>query len=153
MGTVAAEIMSGLMLAQSAASNRALVWVGVLLAAVLIGGFFMILLRKRLFAKDAPMESSASLMESVRQMHKTGQISTEEFDRVRKKLARQVREKSERGPTPGEAPTGSDATMPGNGNGVVRGVGFGKEFGTGAGKNREERDEDRTGPEESPKIT
>ena len=85
--------MTGLvLLAQSTPNTRALMWVGILLAVALVGGFFMILLRKKLFAKESPMEGSASLMESVREMHKKGQISTEEFDRVRKGLARKVRD-------------------------------------------------------------
>ena len=132
--------MTGLVvLAQSTANTRVLVWVGVLLGVVLVGGFFMILLRKKLFAKDSPMEGSASLMESVREMHKKGQISSEEFDRVRKRLARTVREtplRSAGGVEPGE--TGVPTR--------------GGEFGAGAERGRKDGTRGRTPPEDGPKT-
>jgi len=61
-----------------------LVWVGALIVAVLILGIAILLIRKRLFEKDT--EEVSSMLGELRRMHKSGELTTEEYDAARKAL-------------------------------------------------------------------
>ncbi|HYF15139.1 MAG TPA: SHOCT domain-containing protein [Phycisphaerales bacterium] len=74
---------------QSAATN-AVVWVVVLMAAVLGGAIAILLLRRRLLSRDAPGAADGSMIDQMRAMRDRGQMTDEEFDRLRKAMARKA---------------------------------------------------------------
>lgn len=71
-----------------------LFWVAILLGAVISGSLLILSLRKKVFASPEVENDPSTLMEQMRRMEKRGEISSEEFDRVRRKLVeRAVNEK------------------------------------------------------------
>lgn len=65
-----------------------LMWVGALIIAVLFLGIVILLLRKRLFNREA--DTATNLLNDLRRMHKSGELSTEEYDAARKALTTRV---------------------------------------------------------------
>lgn len=70
----------------AAANIDVLFWVAILLGVVLSGSLVILKLRKRVFASPDIENDPGTLMEQMRRMEKRGEISSEEFDRVRRKL-------------------------------------------------------------------
>lgn len=70
----------------AAANVEILVWAAILLGAVLSGSILILSLRKKVFATQQPEHDPGTLMEQMREMERRGEISREEFDRVRRKL-------------------------------------------------------------------
>lgn len=89
--------------AQQAASNQILFVAGLLIAIVLVASIAVLALRKSLFAAPEKPEDPGSLMDQVRAMHKRGEISQDEYDRVRRRLVAQAAGK----PSPSEKPSDS----------------------------------------------
>lgn len=85
--------------AQQAASNQVLLVAGLLIATVLVASIAVLALRKSLFAPPEKTEDPGSLMDQVRDMHNRGEISPEEYDRVRRRLVAQAASR-----TPSEKP-------------------------------------------------
>lgn len=71
-------------------SWRILVWVVVLIALTAILGWVILALRKRLLEQAAADDDHAGLVEQMRRLKSTGQISQAEFDAAKKKWALQV---------------------------------------------------------------
>jgi hypothetical protein len=74
---------------QSAATN-AVVWVVILIALVLGGAIAILLLRQKLLSRDVPGAADGSLIDQMRAMRDRGQMTDEEFDRLRKSMARKA---------------------------------------------------------------
>jgi hypothetical protein len=53
----------------------------------MIGGMFVMWLRRRLLAADSGSATTEGLMESLRRMRDAGQMSQEEYDAARKAMA------------------------------------------------------------------
>jgi len=70
----------------AAANTDVLFWAAILIGAVLSGSFLILSLRKKVFASPDVESDPGTLMEQMRRMEKRGEISKEEFDRVRRKL-------------------------------------------------------------------
>ncbi|MBL8876028.1 MAG: hypothetical protein JNM86_09570 [Phycisphaerae bacterium] len=70
----------------AAANIDILIWVAILLGVVLSGSLVILTLRKKVFAPPDIESDPGTLMEQMRRMEKRGEISAEEFDRVRRKL-------------------------------------------------------------------
>lgn len=70
----------------AAANTDVLFWAAILIGAVLSGSFLILSLRKKVFASPEVENDPGTLMEQMRRMEKRGEISSEEFDRVRRKL-------------------------------------------------------------------
>lgn len=70
----------------AAANLDILIWAAILLGAVLSGSMIILSLRKRVFASPHAENDPGTLMEQMRAMERRGEISSEEFDRVRRKL-------------------------------------------------------------------
>jgi hypothetical protein len=70
----------------SSASIDVLIWVGVLLGGVLSGSLIILSMRKSLFAPHDQAGDSGTLMEQMRRMHQRGEISPEEYEKVRRRL-------------------------------------------------------------------
>lgn len=74
-------------LAQSSTpTGQILLWVFVLIVVIVVGGLAVLELRRRLLSKDRG-SMSAGLMDEMRTMHARGELSDEEYDRVRKRMA------------------------------------------------------------------
>ena len=65
------------------AVGSVMMWLGVLLAAVLVGGFGLLIIRRRLLDADADGASMGFDLRSLRQMRDRGEISAEEFEVAR----------------------------------------------------------------------
>ncbi|MEM9559630.1 MAG: SHOCT domain-containing protein [Planctomycetota bacterium] len=80
------------MLTTQSASNGS-IWLplGLLIAAVMVGGFIVLALRRR-FLNDSsgPAQTPGGLLDEMRRMHEAGELSDEEYDRVRRRLARKA---------------------------------------------------------------
>lgn len=76
----------------AAANVEILVWVAILLGVVLSGSLVILTLRKKVFAPSDVESDPGTLMEQMRRMESRGEISTEEFDRVRRKLVEKAAE-------------------------------------------------------------
>ncbi|MBS0191248.1 MAG: hypothetical protein U0573_15580 [Phycisphaerales bacterium] len=74
----------------AAANLDVLLWVAILLGATLSGSIVILQLRKRLFAESRREQDPGSLLEQLRAMERKGEISTEEFNRVRNKMVEKV---------------------------------------------------------------
>jgi hypothetical protein len=103
------------MLAQSTTGSSAvsidvLIWVGALIVAVLILGIVILLVRKKLFTKDA--DSPTGLLNDLRRMHKSGELTTEEYDAARKALTTRIAAKMPAGKPVQSAPRASSAARP-----------------------------------------
>lgn len=62
-----------------------LLWLGVLIGLAIIGGVVMMLVRRRVLARD--QESQEGLMESLRKMRDSGVMSRDEYDAARRSIA------------------------------------------------------------------
>lgn len=70
--------------AASSTSADVVIWVGVLIVAVLLLGALILLVRKRMLAKDK--HGADNWIGDLRQMHKRGELSTEEYESARRAL-------------------------------------------------------------------
>lgn len=93
------------MLAQSSAPRAAtdpfqiLIWVGSLMAAVMVLTAVLLLIRRRFLAAQRAATSGAGLLETMRQMKLSGQMSEEEFAAIKANLAAKMRKETlETGP-------------------------------------------------------
>ena len=79
---------SAAMLAQSGASaGQAVVWIAVLIVVVIAAGIGVMVLRRRFPGSDrSPAGDPGSLLESLRAMRDSGEMSTDEFEQARAAL-------------------------------------------------------------------
>lgn len=82
-------------------TTSVLIWVGVLIVTVIAAGGAVLAFRRRLFDKGG--EDTGGILDSLREMRNQGQITTEEFDAARKRMAARIA---------GVAPPPSVATRP-----------------------------------------
>ncbi|MFG0307471.1 MAG: hypothetical protein ACF8Q5_14805 [Phycisphaerales bacterium JB040] len=67
-------------------TGQILLWVFVLIVVIVLGGLGVMALRRRLLSRDDGAGASG-LMDEMRAMHARGELSDEEYDRVRKRMA------------------------------------------------------------------
>lgn len=87
--------MTGWSLAQAGSQStqnvvHALVWVGVLIALVVILGLVVVVIRRRLLSNQAPGPAGLTLMETLRDARDRGEMTQEEYETVRKRLAERL---------------------------------------------------------------
>ncbi len=90
-----------------------LIWVGALIAAVLVLGMVILLLRKRLFIKDG--DDAGGMLSDLRRMHKSGELTTEEYDAARRALTFRVAGRADAPravPPPGQRPSSAAQATP-----------------------------------------
>ena len=96
-------------LAQSTSStSEALFWIGLLILVVLLGGIVVFWLRRRLFADDRASADPGSILESMRAMRDSGEMSDDEFRQARDALVRRASTRS--GDAPPPTPTAAPRT-------------------------------------------
>lgn len=86
-----------LLLAQGAATTRSpgvpmdlLLWIGVLIVVVVIGGLVLVHMQKRMLKPPGAGPGSAGIMEELRRMRDSGAMTNEEYDAARKAMARKL---------------------------------------------------------------
>lgn len=84
--------------ADQAATNKVLLLIGIMIAAVIAGGLIILVLRRRLLQREANDAAAGGLMENLREMVRTGQISEEEFKLARRKMADRIAGRNAAGP-------------------------------------------------------
>lgn len=89
-------------------TSQILLWVAVLVVVVIVGGVMILLVRRWLLAKDADASSGAGMMEGLRGMRRSGQISEEEYDLIRKRMALRIRDGADKTPLHGGTRGGSE---------------------------------------------
>lgn len=70
------------------AVTSTIIWVGVLIGLVLLAGGVLMWLRSRIGRESG--SSSAGLFEEMRELHRQGKLSDEEFARVRARMSARV---------------------------------------------------------------
>lgn len=80
-------------LAQSATTKATqgdvVLWVAILIVVAFVGGIAILLVRKRLLAKDHPA-AAGSLMDEIRGMLERGEITQAEFDATRRAMVKKL---------------------------------------------------------------
>lgn len=67
--------------------SRILIPIGGLIVLAVVGGMGVMAVRRRLLSKDSAATDQGGLLDDLRRMRDTGQISAEEFDAARKSIA------------------------------------------------------------------
>jgi hypothetical protein len=74
-----------------------IIWCVVLIAALIAGLVFALRLKRRYTAEDdAPATASGFTLSDLRQMHKLGQLTDEEFERAKEKVVAAAKKAAER---------------------------------------------------------
>lgn len=69
------------------ATSQILTWVLALIVLIVIGGLVVVAMRRKLLSRDNSIGHESGLMDEMRGMHSRGELTTEEYDRIRKRLA------------------------------------------------------------------
>lgn len=86
-------------LAQATKSTQmdAVVWVAALIVLAIVGGLFILWVRRRTLGDASDGGGSGSLMDDLRAMRDRGEITAEEFDATRKAMSRRLAAKLKEG--------------------------------------------------------
>ena len=72
------------------ASNDVLFWAGVLIVRVLAGAVAVMMVRRRLLQGESSVDASEGLLDSMRLLRDSGEMSAAEFEAARKSMAERV---------------------------------------------------------------
>lgn len=75
---------------RNALPTQVLLWVGVLIVLAMLGGALVMVLRRRMFDRSSGTGATGSLLEDLRRMRRSGEISEAEFEQARRKLTEQL---------------------------------------------------------------
>ena len=65
-----------------------ILWIGVLIAVIMVGFVALMWVRRRMFMGES--DQSGGLMDSLRKMRDTGQMSQQEYDAARKAMVARI---------------------------------------------------------------
>ena len=88
--------LTAALLAQGASSRGGgvptalLLWIGVLIVVVVVGGLVLVHVQKRMLRPPSAGPGDAGIMEELRRMRDTGAMTPEEFEATRKAMARKL---------------------------------------------------------------
>ncbi|MCA9292891.1 MAG: SHOCT domain-containing protein [Phycisphaerales bacterium] len=85
------------LLIAAGSTSAVLFWIAILMTLALFGGVIIAILRRRMLGEQEP---PGLLLDDIRRMRDTGEISWEEFDRLKQRIVQAVR-------APGDAAPGS----------------------------------------------
>lgn len=74
----------------AAQTGEVLLWVGVLIAMIMVATIAILIMRKRLLAEDGQADSG-SFMDELREARNRGEITPEEFDAARARLIEKMK--------------------------------------------------------------
>lgn len=69
--------------------------IAALIAAVMLLGLIIMVMRKRLLARDNAADAGRSFMEDLRRMRDRGEITQDEFDSTRRRIIERARRRPE----------------------------------------------------------
>jgi hypothetical protein len=72
------------------ASNDVLFWAGVLIVLVLAGAVAVMMVRRRLLQGESSVDASEGLLDSMRRLRDSGEMSAAEFEAARKSMAERI---------------------------------------------------------------
>lgn len=72
--------------------------IAALIAAVMLLGLMIMVMRKRLLARESAADAGRSFMEDLRRMRDRGEITQEEFDATRRRIIERARQRPEAPP-------------------------------------------------------
>jgi cytochrome c-type biogenesis protein CcmH/NrfF len=72
------------------ASTDVVIWVGLLIALIIGGGVLVMVLRKRLLARDDG-SADVGLFETLKQMRDRGEMTQEEYEAARRKVVEKAK--------------------------------------------------------------
>jgi hypothetical protein len=75
-------------------AGEVVLWVGILIGAVLVLFLVIQFFRRRLLAPDRPEERDRALLDDLRAMRDSGQITQEEYDAARKSMVARMTARS-----------------------------------------------------------
>mgnify|MGYP001041347919 CR=1 FL=1 len=96
MGVMAATVLAQASPGSGGDVGRFLAWIGILIVVVVLGTIVLLMLRKRLDTHRNQADDGYSTMEEMRAMVARGDMSQEEFDKVRKAMAAKIRPNPDR---------------------------------------------------------
>lgn len=70
---------------------RSLVWLGVLIAMVIAAGVLLVVLRRRFLGPDQVTSADPLDLESIRRMHREGELSDDEFEAAKEAILGSLR--------------------------------------------------------------
>ena len=65
-------------------------WVLILIVVIMGGGLLLMWFKRRIFSADAGADDAGGLMDSLRQMRDSGQMSKEEYEATRKAMISRI---------------------------------------------------------------
>ncbi len=84
------------MLAQANSINSIVVWSLLLIGLIVAGWLTVWQVRRRLQRDETPLGNAGFTLSDLRQMHKSGQMSDEEFERAKAKIVEAARRTADR---------------------------------------------------------
>lgn len=72
-------------------ASQVLLVCALLVLTAILGGLAVLMIRRRLLAKEQPSMMSAGLMEGLRELRRSGRMSEEEYNLARQALSRRMR--------------------------------------------------------------
>ncbi len=75
---------------------RVVMWIGLVIALLVVGGAAIMWMRKRMFGGESQVDAAGSLFDELRKAHREGLMTQEEYDLARKKLAARASEAMDR---------------------------------------------------------
>src|SRR5438045_4416321 len=86
--------------------TRLVVWSGVLVGVLIVGMVIVAKVKRRLQQPDEPISAGFTLSD-LRQLHKSGQMTDEEFERAKEKVVEAARRATERQEVRRDSATGA----------------------------------------------
>jgi hypothetical protein len=90
-------------------------WIGVFIAAILLVGMFILAYRRRMLGPNDSADHARGLLDGLRRLRDTGQMTPQEYDAARKTIAGKLAGKEPGIPPrrPNPTPSGGAAARPG----------------------------------------
>ena len=73
-------------------TGKVLLWVALLIVVVIGGGVVILIVRRRVLGPGESGRDDVGLMEGLRRAKQAGELSEEEFDQVRRRMAMRLRD-------------------------------------------------------------
>jgi len=116
MGLAAVPILAQAASGSGSDVGRILMWVGILIVIVVVGTIVLMTVRKRIMMGSAQGREGFSTMEDMRAMVARGEMTQEEYEKVRKAMIAKMRGTNGTTPAPDDAKTSRGQAVAGDGD-------------------------------------